>query len=122
GCLANVVPQSLERQAWVELQAGAPIIRGHSRSEAAISGDYARAHERDYNFCERGKRARAAGFARPVLYIDAQIQSSRAFEPDFDPEVRYQGQVDLTNAVEERRFVRGPDLLVIYRLDAVACH
>jgi hypothetical protein len=121
GCLANVVPQSLERQAWVDLQKGAPIIRGHSRSEAAISGDYAREHERDYNFCERVKRARAGGYSGPVLYIDAKIKSYRAFDPDFDPEVRYQGQVDLAGAVEEKRFTQGDDQIIIYRLDQVRC-
>jgi hypothetical protein len=116
GCLANVVPQSLERQVWVDLQAGARIVRGHSRSEGAITGDFARAHERDYNYCERVKRARAAGFRGPVLYIDARIQSYRAFDPDFDPEVRYQGQVELEGATVEKRFVSGPDELVIYRM------
>jgi hypothetical protein len=116
GCLANVVPQALERQAWVELQAGAHIVRGHSRSEASITGDWARAHERDYNYCERVKRARAGGFHGPILYIDARIKSYRAFDPDFDPEVRYQGKVSLDGAVEERRFVSGPDEIVIYRM------
>jgi hypothetical protein len=122
GCMANVIPQSLERQSWVELQAGAHIVRGHSRSEGAISGDYAREHEKDYNFCERVKRSRAGGFTGPVLWIDAQIKSYRAFDPDFDPEVRYQGQVDLTGAVEERRFAAGGDTLIVYRLpDEVRC-
>jgi hypothetical protein len=116
GCLANVVPQSLERQTWVDLQRNARIVRGHSRSEASISGEWAKKHERDYNFCERVTRARAAGFLGPVLFIDARIRSYRAFDPDFDPEVRFQGQVDLAGALEEKRFASGEDELVIYRL------
>ena len=62
------------------------------------------------------------GFSGPVLWIDAQIKSYRAFDPDFDPEVRYQGKVDLTGAVEERRFTRGDDTLTLYRLpEEVRC-
>ena len=51
-----------------------------------------------------------------MLYVDAQIASFRVFDPDFDPEVRYQGSIDRAALVEARRFAAGSDELVIYDL------
>ncbi len=116
GCLTNVLPQALDRQAWVELQAGAPIIRAHHRSEDSIVGDYVKSHAHDYNFCARVHRARAAGFNGPLLWVDVRIHSYQPFDTNFDSEVRYQGQVDLSGVTIEQRFSDGPDELDVYRL------
>ncbi len=116
GCLTNVLPQSLRAEAWVVTDAGAPFPPDARRDEQVILG--ARRVERTdpYDFCARVGRSRADGFRGPVLYVDARIASFRVFDPDFDPEVRYQGTVDRTALVEERRFSGGGDQVVIYEL------
>lgn len=119
GCLTNFLPQSLRNQAWAVTDAGAPFPPREHRSERTItrtSASLAPGLREGYDFCARVRRARATGFAGPVLYVDARIQSFTAFDRDFDPEVRYQGTVDLSDFVEERRFAEGADEVVIYHL------
>ncbi len=115
GCLTNVLPQALRAQTWVETESGAPLPALDHRNERMVSPTTAPPRH-DYDYCARVRRARAGGFAGPVLYVDARIRTFAAFDPDFDPELRYQGNVDLSPFVEERRFREGPDEVVIYHL------
>jgi hypothetical protein len=116
GCLTNVLPQSLRDQAWVVTDAGAPLPPRASRSEQEILGMAFAGRAERYDYCERVRGARAGGFAGPVLYVDARIRSFKVFDPDFDPEVRYQGTIDRSDLLEERRFSSGPDEVIVYRL------
>ncbi len=116
GCLTNVLPQLLDRQAWADFEKGAPIVRAHRRSEDAIVGSYAEKHAAEYDFCGRAQRARGAGFTGPILWVEPKIVTSRVFDPDFDPEARYQGAIDLSTTPVEQRFVEGRDEIVIHRL------
>ena len=116
GCLTNVLPQSLRDQAWVVTDAGAPFPPRLHRNERVIFGGLAGVDPSAYDFCTRVRRARAAGFSGPVLVVDARIQSFKVFDPDFDPEVRYQGAFDRSQAVEEQEFRSGTDAVVISRL------
>ncbi|HEY6475768.1 MAG TPA: hypothetical protein VI456_04250, partial [Polyangia bacterium] len=116
GCLTNALPQALRDQAWVITDAGAPFPPNAHRDEQVILGATRPVSAGPYDFCARVARSRAAGFRGPVLYVDARIASFRVFDPNFDPEVRYQGTVDGAALVEERRFAAGRDQLVIYDL------
>jgi hypothetical protein len=121
GCLTSVLPQVLRDQAWVVLDAGAPVPPNAHRDERVILGNAGAgglASAEPYDFCARVARARAAGFRGPVLYVDAQIASFRVFDPNFDPEIRYQGTVDRSGLIEQHRFSDGRDQLVIYELPA----
>jgi hypothetical protein len=121
GCLTNVLPQALRNQVWAVSDAGAPFPPREHRNERTIVASSER--RAGYDFCTRVQKSRANGFAGPVLYVDARIRSFTAFDPDFDPEIRYQGTVDLADFVEERRFAVGPDEVVVYHLGADrACH
>ena len=116
GCLASALPQVLRYQAWVITDAGAPFPANPHRDERVILGEQSTVNPEPYDFCARVARSRAAGFRGPVLYVDAQIASFRVFDPNFDPEARYQATVDRATLVESRRFSAGPDQLVIYDL------
>jgi hypothetical protein len=116
GCLTNALPQALREQAWVTTDAGAPFPPNAHRDEQVILGARRVERAEPYDFCARVGRSRAGGFRGPVLYVDARIASFRVFDPDFDPEVRYQGTVDRTALVEERRFSGGGDQVVVYQL------
>ena len=116
GCLTSALPQVLRYQAWVITDAGAPFPANPNRDERVILGERSAVSSEPYDFCARAARSRAAGFHGPVLYVDPQIKSFRAFDPNFDPEVRYQGTVDRATLVEARRFAAGDDELVIYEL------
>lgn len=116
GCLTSALPQVLRYQAWVITDAGAPFPANANRDERAIFGERRAVSPELYDFCARAARSRAAGFHGPVLYVDPRIKSFRAFDPNFDPEVRYQGTVDRATLVEARRFSVGDDELVIYDL------
>ena len=87
--------------------AGAPFPPSAHRDERVIFGAQSAVNAEPYDFCARAARSRAAGFRGPVLYVDAQIPSFRVFDPNFDPEVRYQGTVDRSPLVEARRFSPG---------------
>ncbi len=113
GCLTNVLPQSLRNQAWVVTDGGAPLPPRQHRTERVITGGLAGARPELYDFCGRVSRARAAGFVGPVLWVDADIQSFKVFDADFDPEVRYQGTVDRTLLVAEQRFASGADAVTL---------
>ncbi len=116
GCLTNVLPQSLRDQAWVVTDAGAPLPTRDHRNEQVILGTAQAGTVEQYDYCARVRRARDDGFSGPVLYVDAQIGSFKVFDPDFDPEVRYQGTVDRSDLVEERRFSSGHDEVIVFRL------
>ena len=118
GCLTNVLPQALRDQVWVVTDAGAPLPPREHRNEQSIFRSRTAAPSGPYEFCGRVRRSRAGGFAGPVLYVDADIKTFTAFDPDFDPEVRLQGAVDRTGLVAERRFSTGPDVVVVYNLPA----
>jgi hypothetical protein len=122
GCLTNVLPQALRDQAWVVTDAGAPFPPREHRNEQVILGTLPLSRADQYDFCGRVQRARAGGFSGPVLYVDARIRTFRVFDADFDPEVRYEGSVDRSRMVEERRFESGSDEVTFYRLpDEVPC-
>ena len=108
GCLTNVLPQALRDQTWVVTDVGAPFPPREHRSELTITGAVPKVRLAAYDYCERVQRSRAGGFRGPVLYVDARVRSFRAFDPDFDPEVRYQGSVDLSTFV--RSNVSGPGM------------
>jgi hypothetical protein len=116
GCLTNALPQALRAEAWVTTDAGAPFPPDAHRDEQVILGASRVGRADPYDFCARVGRSRKGGFQGPVLYVDARIASFRVFDPDFDPEVRYQGTVDRTALVEERRFSGGGDQVIIYEL------
>jgi hypothetical protein len=118
GCLTSALPQVLRYQAWVVTDAGAPFPANANRDERVILGAQSAVNAAPYDFCARAARSRAGGFRGPVLYVDAQIASFRVFDPNFDPEVRYQGAVDRAPLVEARRFSAGADQLLIYDLPA----
>jgi hypothetical protein len=118
GCLTNVLPQSLRDQAWVVTDAGAPFPPRAHRNEEAILKAKVERPAAPYNFCTRVRRSRASGFTGPVLYVDARIKTFTVFDPDFDPEVRYQGTVDHAGFVVERRFSDGPDEVVVSAMPA----
>jgi len=113
GCLTTVLPQSLRDQAWIVTDAGAPFPPHDHRSERVVFGGLSGIDPAGYDFCTRVERARAAGFKGPVLVVDPRIQTFKVFDPDFDPEVRYQGTFDRASLVEERRFRSGPDELIV---------
>jgi hypothetical protein len=116
GCLTSALPQVLRYQTWAITDAGAPFPANPNRDERVILGEQRALNPAQYDFCARTARSRAAGFRGPVLYVDAQIASFRVFDPNFDPEIRYQGAVDRTPLVESRRFSAGRDQVVIYDL------
>jgi hypothetical protein len=116
GCLTSALPQVLHFQAWVITDAGAPFPARTNRDERVILGERDAVNAEPYDFCARAARSRAAGFRGPVLYVEPRIKSFRAFDPNFDPEIRYQGTVDRATLVEARRFSVGDDQLVIYDL------
>jgi hypothetical protein len=116
GCLTNALPQALGNQAWVVTDAGAPLPPREHRNEQAILGDLHARRAEQFNFCARVRRARAAGFAGPVLFVDTHVRSFTAFDPDFDPEVRYQGTVERGDLLEEQRISDGPDTVIVYHL------
>jgi hypothetical protein len=118
GCLTSVLPQSLRDQAWAVTDAGAPFPPREHRNERVVFGGLTGQNRELYDFCHRVQQSRAAGFRGPVLWIDAQIQSFKVFDPDFDPEVRYQGSVDRASLVEEQRFAAGADAVIVSRLPA----
>ena len=122
GCLTNVLPQSLRDQSWVVTDAGAPLPPREHRNEQVIRGALPLHRIAQYDYCGRVQRARASGFTGPILYVDARIESFRAFDADFDPEIRYEGPVDRSRLIEERRFSSGPDEVIFYRLpDDLPC-
>ncbi|HVR62890.1 MAG TPA: hypothetical protein VMU50_13385 [Polyangia bacterium] len=116
GCLTNSLPQSIGSQAWVVTDAGAPFPPRVHRDEQAVLEGFRPKDASAFNYCARVDRARANHFAGPVLYVDARIKTFTAFDPDFDPTVRFQGTLDRANLIEERRFTAGPDEVIIYRL------
>ena len=116
GCLTNALPQSIASQVWAVTDAGAPFPPRIHRSEQAILEGLRLADTGAYDYCARVDRARASGFAGPVLYVDPRIRTFTAFDPDFDPTVRFQGSIDRSDLVEERRFSSGPDETIIYNL------
>jgi hypothetical protein len=118
GCLTNVLPQSLRDQTWAVTDAGAPFPPRAHRSEEEILKAKVERPAAPYDFCTRVRRSRASGFTGPVLYVDARIKTFTVFDPDFDPEVRYQGTVDRAAFVEERRFSSGPDEVIVSALAA----
>ena len=99
-----MLPQSLRDQAWVVTDAGAPLPPREHRTERVIFGGLTGQNRELYEFCNRVQRSRAAGFSGPVLWVDAQIQSFKVFDADFDPEVRFQGTVDRACWSQEQRF------------------
>ncbi len=118
GCLTNVLPQALRDQLWVVTDAGAPLPPREHRNEEAIFRPRIASPSEPYEFCGRVRRSRAGGFAGPILYVDVGIKTFTAFDPDFDPEVRFQGTIDRAGLVAERRFSTGPDAVVVYNLPA----
>ncbi len=118
GCLTSVLPQALRDQLWVVTDAGAQLPPREHRNERWIFRPRTAPPSEAYEFCERVRRARAAGFTGPVLYVDAAIKTFTAFDPDFDPEIRLQGPVDRAGLVPERRFATGPDAVVVFSLPA----
>jgi hypothetical protein len=133
GCLTNVLPQALRDQLWVVTDAGARLPSREKRDEQAILHPKIEARvetttganiergarsSEPYDFCARVRRSRAGGFGGPVLYVDARVTTFTVFDPDFDPEVRYEGTVDRAGLVPERRFPSGPDEVVVYNLPA----
>jgi 4-amino-4-deoxy-L-arabinose transferase-like glycosyltransferase len=116
GCLTNVLPQSLRDQSWVVTDAGAPLPAREHRNEQVIRGALPPLRIAQYDYCGRVRRARASGFTGSILYVDTRVESFRAFDADFDPEIRYEGTVDRSNLIEERRFSSGPDEVIFYRL------
>lgn len=122
GCLTNVLPQSLRDQSWVVTDAGAPFPPREHRNEQVIRGALPLHRVAQYDYCGRVERARASGFTGLILYVDVRTETFRAFDADFDPEIRYEGTVDRSRLVEERRFSSGPDEVIFYRLpDDLPC-
>ncbi|HXI59725.1 MAG TPA: hypothetical protein VNO55_26845 [Polyangia bacterium] len=122
GCLTNALPQSIGSQVWVVTDAGAPFPPRLHRNEQAVLQGFRPRDADAYNYCSRVARARTGGFAGPVLFVDARIKTFTAFDPDFDPTVRYQGTLDRSNLIEDRRFSAGPDEVIIYHLpDSSPC-
>ncbi|HXX30872.1 MAG TPA: hypothetical protein VEJ89_09145 [Myxococcaceae bacterium] len=119
GCLVSYLPQQVRTQAWVDLEAGSPFpVAG--RAESRVLGRSDPEFERGFDFRERIRRARRSGYRGPVLYVQADIATFRAFHPDFDRELGWQGAVDLAGAREELRLERGKDSVRIYELSLPA--
>lgn len=118
GCLTNALPQSLRDQAWVVTDAGAPLPAREHRTETVIYGRQPPVLVERYDFCARVDRARAAGFAGPVLFVEARLSAFVPFDRDFDPEVRFEGAVDKARLIEEHRISIGRDELIFYELPA----
>ncbi|MEA2700449.1 MAG: hypothetical protein QOI66_4720 [Myxococcales bacterium] len=122
GCLTNALPQAIGSQVWAVTDAGAPFPPRLHRNEQIVMQGFRPRDADAYNYCTRVARSRTGGFVGPVLYVDARIKTFTAFDPDFDPTVRYQGTLDRTNLVEERRFSTGSDEVTIYNLpDNIPC-
>jgi hypothetical protein len=122
GCLTNALPQALRDQAWVVTDGGVPFPPREHRNEQVILGALPLRRADQYDYCGRVRRSRAGGFRGSILYVDARIHTFSAFDADFDPEVRYEGTVDRSPLVEERRLSNGPDEVTIYRLpDGLSC-
>jgi hypothetical protein len=115
GCLVSFLPQAIRAQAWVELEAGSPFPAG-GRSESRVLGESGAEYQRGFDFEERVRRARRAGFQGPVLYVETRASSFQPFHEVFDGELKWQGAVDLTRLQEEKHFERGGDSVNIYVL------
>lgn len=118
GCLTNFLPQALDRQAWVNLAAGSPYPRKKARSEEGILKEYPAEYRKAFRFHDRVRKARENGYSGPVLVARFDVASTQLFHPVFDPEVRYEGRIDLTGATLEREFTHGVDRIRIYALPA----
>jgi hypothetical protein len=116
GCLANYLPQGITTQAWVDLEAGAPLPVRDGRSEAFVLGRDPPEFRRGFRYHERVRRARAAGWRGPVLYVRFEIATVPAVHPVFHRGPQYEGPIDLSHAVVERRFERGRDRVTVYLL------
>jgi len=115
GCLVSYLPQQVRTQAWVDLEAGSPFpIAG--RAESRVLGRTTPDFEQGFELRRRIERARRSGFQGPVLYVEADISSFRAFHPVFDRELSWQGAVDLSHAREELRLQRGGDTVRVFLL------
>lgn len=115
GCVANFLPQPLRTQAWVELEAGSEFPKLPGREERALAAELPEV-ARAYAFSARVQRAREAGFAGPVLYVQSRVNSFSAFHPVFDQALRWEGKVDLSQARQEARFVHDGDEVLVYAL------
>lgn len=115
GCLANALPQHVAAEAWVDLEAGAPLPEKNHTDEAFVLGRIPDQFARACRFEGRVARARAAGFAGPVLYLRVDTPSARSYsDAGFDPEHDLEGAVDLARATLARDFTSGPDRLELW--------
>ncbi|HMK72828.1 MAG TPA: hypothetical protein VK454_05795, partial [Myxococcaceae bacterium] len=106
-------PQQVRTQAWVDLEAGSPFpIAG--RAESRVLGTTPPEFAQGFDFVRRVERARRSGFHGPVLYVEADVSSFRAFHPDFDRELVWQGPVDVSSAREELSLVRDGDAVRVF--------
>jgi hypothetical protein len=119
GCLVSYLPQQVRTQAWVDLEAGSPFpVAG--RAESRVLGTTAPEFAQGFDLRRRIERARQGGFSGPVLYVEANISSFRAFHPDFDRELAWQGDVDLSLAREEMSLQHGGDVVRVFELPPLA--
>ncbi len=117
GCLTNFAPQHVAAEAWVDLEAGAPLPRKNHTDEAFVLGRVPPDFAAGCDFRGRVARARAAGWRGPVLYLEFETRSAHAYsELGFDQEHDLEGPIDLRGAVLERSFVDGGDRAEVWRL------
>jgi len=116
GCLVNYLPQALSAQAWTDLEAGAPFPEKIKRSEPFVFGRHPTGYQQACSFDERVRRARARGYAGPILYVGVDVASAPTFNDLSDPEHRFEGDVDLSGSTLRRRFEANGDSIDIHQL------
>jgi len=104
GCLVNYPPPHLAAEAWVDLEAGAPLPAKTIHDERFVFDRPTPELRVRAEFRQRVARARAAGYRGPVLYVAVNTRVPAYSDLGFDRLHEWEGPVDLTHAVLERRF------------------
>jgi hypothetical protein len=113
GCVSNLLPQSIRGQAWVDLEGPVPAVGLANNDERKIIlGGFGGG----VPFPDRVRAANAAGWDRPVLYVDVQVATFDVWERTFESGAGDDRPADLFRAVAEREFQAGPDRVVVYAL------
>lgn len=110
GCLMNYLPQHVSAEAWVVLDAGAPLPPPPSTDERFALGEVSPELAVACRYRERVARARAAGYRGPVLYLEVRAETASAYIWGFDRERDFEGPVDLSHAHLEAVYADGPDV------------
>jgi hypothetical protein len=116
GCLTNYLPQHVSAQAWVPLEAGAPMPQLLQTSDEMIEGGHPAGFEAGCSFRDRVGNARAAGYTGPVLYLETSTTTATFSAPGsgYDQQHLLEGPADTSHAKLEATFEDGPDRMRLW--------